>query len=76
MLKAFIFSILLNLSLVETYLFVYLTMPVSCHFGYVLLILHPFNGLFCRITCLSRYEKSKTSLDLNEAGDNGVWGSL
>jgi len=34
--------------------------------------LHPFNGLFSRTTCVSRYQKGKTSLDLNEARDDGV----
>ena len=29
--------------------------------------IHPFNGLFSRTTWLSRYQKGKTSLDLNEA---------
>ena len=28
--------------------------------------LHPFNGLFSRTTWISRYQESKTSLDLNE----------
>jgi len=36
--------------------------------------LHPFNGLFSRTACVSRYQKGKTSLDLNEARDNGVLG--
>jgi len=36
-------------------------------------ILHPFNGLFSRTTWVSRYQKGKTSLDLNEARDDGVW---
>ena len=31
-----------------------------------LLLLHPFNGLFSRITWVSWYQKSKTSLDLIE----------
>ena len=35
--------------------------------------LHPLNGLFSRTTCVSRYQKGKTSLDLNEARDGGVW---
>jgi len=34
--------------------------------------IHPFNGLFSRTTWLSRYQKGKTSLDLNEARDYGV----
>jgi len=36
--------------------------------------LHPFNGLFSRTTWVIRYQKGKTSLDLNEARDDGVWG--
>jgi len=38
----------------------------------LLLLLRPFNGLFSRTTSVSRYQKSKTSLDLNEARDDGV----
>jgi len=37
-------------------------------------LLHPFNGLFSRTACVSRYQKGKTSLDLNEARDNEVLG--
>ena len=40
----------------------------------LLLLLHPFNGLFSRITWVSRYQKGKTSLDLHEARHDGVWG--
>ena len=40
----------------------------------LLLLLHPFNGLFSRTTWVSRYRKGKTSLDLNEARDDGLWG--
>jgi len=36
--------------------------------------LHPFNGLFSRTTWASRYQKGKTSLDLNETRDNRVLG--
>ena len=36
-------------------------------------MLHPFNGLFSRTSWVSRYQKGKTSLDLNEARDDGVW---
>ena len=36
--------------------------------------IHPFNGLFSRTTWISRYEKGKTNLDLNEARDDGVLG--
>jgi len=28
----------------------------------LLLLLHPFNGLFSRKTCVSRYQKGKTSV--------------
>ena len=38
--------------------------------------LHPFNGLFSRTTWVSRYQKAKTSLDLNEARDYGVWDAV
>jgi len=34
----------------------------------------PFNGLFSRTACVSRYQIGKTSVDLNEARDGGVWG--
>ena len=34
----------------------------------------PVNGLFSRTTWVSRYQKGKTSLDLNEARDVGVFG--
>jgi len=37
-----------------------------------LLLLHPFNGLFSRPTRVSRYQKGKTSLDLNEAREDEV----
>jgi len=33
------------------------------------LLLHPFNGLFSRTTWVSQYQKGKTSLDLNKAGE-------
>ena len=36
--------------------------------------LHPFNGLFSRTTWVSRYQKGKTSLDLNESRHDGVSG--
>ena len=36
--------------------------------------MQPFNGVFSRTTSVSRYQKNKTSLDLNEARDDGVWG--
>ena len=40
----------------------------------LLLLLHPISGLYSRTTCVSRHQKGKTSLDLNEARDDGVWG--
>jgi len=40
----------------------------------VAIVVQPFNGLFFRATWLSRYQKGKTSLDLNEARDDGVLG--
>jgi len=51
------------------------------HFGGIfsnkslgLLLLHPLNGLFSRTTWVSRYQTGKTSLDLNEARNDGVLG--
>jgi len=38
------------------------------------LLLHQFNEIFSRTTWISQYHKGKTSLDLNEARDDGVWG--
>jgi len=43
-------------------------------YNIILLILHPFNGLFSTTTWVGQYQKGKTSLDLNEARDDGVWG--
>jgi len=40
----------------------------------LLLLLHPFNGLFSRTTWVNRHQKGKTSLDLNGARDDGVSG--
>ena len=37
-------------------------------------LLRPFNGLFSRTSWVSWYQKGKTSLDLNEAKDDGVLG--
>ena len=37
-------------------------------------LLHTFNGLFSRTAWVSWYQKGKTSLDLNEARDDGVLG--
>ena len=40
----------------------------------LLLPLHQFDGLFVRTTWVSRYQKGKTSMDLNEARHDGVLG--
>ena len=40
--------------------------------NHILLTTHPFNGLFCSTTWVSRYRKGKTSLDLDETRDDGV----
>ena len=49
--------------------------PITRSTRLVLLRLpHRFNGFFSRTTWVSRYQKGKTSLDLNEARDDGVWG--
>jgi len=37
-----------------------------------LLLPYPYNGLFSRTTWISQYQKSKTSLDLKKARDDGV----
>ena len=34
---------------------------------------HPSNGIFSRTTWVSQYQKGKTTVDLNEASDDGVW---
>jgi len=38
----------------------------------LLLLLHPFNGLFSRTAWVGWYQKGKTSMDFNEARDDGV----
>jgi len=40
----------------------------------VLLLLHTLNGIFSRTTCINQYQKGKTSLDLHEARNDGIWG--
>jgi len=40
------------------------------------ILLHLFNGLFSRTTWVSRYQKGKTSLNLHEATEDGVLGSI
>jgi len=42
----------------------------------LLLLLHPFNGLFSGTAWVSRYQKGKTSLDLNEAEYDWAGGGL
>jgi len=37
------------------------------------ILLHPFNALFSRTTWVSRYQKGKSSLDVNEARDDVVF---
>ena len=46
----------------------------SAKYWYLFQLLHPFNGLFSRATWVSWYSKGKTSLDYNEARDDGLWG--
>jgi len=45
-----------------------------CVCAYIKLLLHQFSGLFSITTWVSRYQKGKTSLDSNEARDDGVFG--
>jgi len=40
----------------------------------LLLLLHLFNGLSSRTTWVGRFQKGKTSLDLNDARDDGGLG--
>ena len=40
----------------------------------LLLLLDPLHGLFSKTAWVSRYQKCKTSLDLNEARHDGVLG--
>jgi len=42
----------------------------------LLLLLHPFNGIFSRTAWVSQYQKRRTSLDLNEARDDRVWDAV
>jgi len=43
----------------------------------ILILLHPFNSPFSRTTLESRYQKGKTSLDLNEAREiTGFWDAM
>jgi len=46
------------------------------HVKMTLLSLHRFNGVYCRTTWVSRYQKCKISLDLNEARDDGSLGYI
>ena len=49
--------------------FVVITVSVTSSFCISSILWHPFNGLSSRTTLVSRYQKGKTSLDLNEARD-------
>ena len=52
------------------------TPTTACqHYYYYYYLLPPFNGLFSRTTWISWYQKGKTSLDLNEARHDGVFGT-
>ena len=42
----------------------------------LLLLLYPFNGLFSRTAWVSQHQKGRTSLDLNEARDDGFWDAV
>jgi len=44
------------------------------HIHRLLLLQHLSNGLFSRTTSVSQYQKGKTTLDLNEARDDAVFG--
>jgi len=61
----------------DIYIYIYHNTPLA-YWGrlllLLLLLLNPFNGLFCRTTWVCWYQKSETSLDLNEARDDGVLG--
>jgi len=46
---------------------------VTCHIC-ILHLLHLFNDLLSRTTCVSWYQKGKTSPDLNQARNDGVLG--
>ena len=47
---------------------------VDCAYSLNARLLHSFNGPLSRTTRVGRYQKGKTSLDLNEARDDGVLG--
>ena len=47
-----------------------LSFPISIIY---ITTLHPLNGLFSRTTRVSQYQKGKSSPDLNEARDDGVY---
>ena len=42
----------------------------------LLLLLQPFNGLFYRTTCVSWYQKGKTSMDLIMLEMMGFWDAV
>jgi len=52
----------------------YMVNNICVYYSLLLLLLYPFNGLFSRTTWVSWYQKGETSLDLNEARDDGVMG--
>jgi len=58
------------------FLVLYSQSSMLCVFSNTLFKLRQFNGLFSGTTWVSRYEKGKTSLDINEARDDGVLGLL
>ena len=61
-------------SIINMSLQIWQLFPHQLSTPWTILLLHPFNGLFSRTTCVSRYQKGITSLDLNEARDDGVLG--
>jgi len=52
----------------------YFNQSITDQLRLLLPLLHPFNNLFSKTTWVSRYQKGKTSLDLNKARGDGVWG--
>jgi len=49
---------------------------IFCHKLLLLLLLHPFNGLFSRITWVSQYQKGKTCLDLMRQEMTSFWNAV
>ena len=52
---------------VNTPVNIFITKQVNTAIHERLLLQHPFTGLFSRTTWVNRYQKGKTSVDLNEA---------